>query len=40
LRAPIGGFLGVLADVSAPALGSIATKETIRRAGLPAEKVD
>jgi acetyl-CoA C-acetyltransferase len=39
-RTPIGGFLGTLAEVSAPVLGSIVIKETLRRAGVAADKVD
>jgi acetyl-CoA C-acetyltransferase len=39
-RTPIGGFLGALAEVSAPALGSVDIKETLRRTGVPAEQVD
>ena len=39
-RTPIGGFLGTLAEVSAPALGSIAIKEAMRRAGVTNEQVD
>jgi acetyl-CoA C-acetyltransferase len=39
-RTPIGGFLGSLAEVSAPALGSIAIKEAMRRAGVTTEQVD
>ncbi len=39
-RTPIGGFLGTLAEVPAPALGSMAIKESIDRAGLPADQVD
>ncbi len=39
-RTPIGGFLGTLAEVPAPALGSVAIKESLNRAGLPADQVD
>ena len=39
-RTPIGGFLGALAEVPAPALGSIAIKEALRRAGVAADQVD
>ena len=39
-RTPIGGFSGTLAEVPAPALGSIAIKEAMRRAGVTAEQVD
>jgi acetyl-CoA C-acetyltransferase len=40
VRTPIGGFLGSLAEVPAPVLGSIAIKEAIHRAGVTAEQVD
>src|SRR5437588_5815191 len=40
VRTPIGKYLGALADVSAPDLGAIALKEALRRANLPAERVD
>ncbi len=39
-RTPIGSFLGALASVSAPKLGSIAIQEAIRRAGLKPEHVE
>ena len=39
-RTPIGGFLGALAEVPAPALGSVAIKESLCRAGVPADQVD
>ncbi len=39
-RTPIGGFLGTLAEVPAPALGSTAIKESLRRAGVAADQVD
>jgi acetyl-CoA C-acetyltransferase len=39
-RTPIGGFMGSLAEVSAPTLGSIAIKEAMRRAGVTTEQVD
>ena len=39
-RTPIGGFLGTLAEVPAPALGSVAIKESLRRAGVAADQVD
>jgi acetyl-CoA C-acetyltransferase len=39
-RTPIGGFMGVLAEVPAPALGSVAIKEAMHRAGVTAEQVD
>jgi acetyl-CoA C-acetyltransferase len=39
-RTPIGKYLGALADVSAPELGAIVLKETLRRANLPADQVD
>jgi acetyl-CoA C-acetyltransferase len=39
-RTPIGGFLGTLAEVPAPALGSVAIRESLHRAGVPADQVD
>jgi acetyl-CoA C-acetyltransferase len=39
-RTPIGKYLGALADVSAPQLGAIALAEALRRARVPAERVD
>jgi len=39
-RTPIGGFLGTLAEVPAPALGSIAIRESLRRAGVAVDQVD
>ncbi len=39
-RTPIGGFLGTLSEVPAPALGSVAIKEAMRRAGVAADQVD
>jgi acetyl-CoA C-acetyltransferase len=39
-RTGIGGFLGTLAEMSAPALGSVVIKEAIQRAGIGAERVD
>jgi acetyl-CoA C-acetyltransferase len=39
-RTPIGGFLGSLAEVGAPALGSIVIRESLGRAGVPADQVD
>ncbi len=39
-RTPIGGFLGSLAEVPAPALGSVVVKEAVHRAGLPPDQVD
>jgi len=38
-RTPIGSFCGSLAEVPAPALGSVAIKAAIRRAGIPAAEV-
>src|ERR1700680_152029 len=40
VRTPIGKYLGALAELSAPELGAIALKEAIRRANLPAERID
>ena len=39
-RTPIGKFLGTLAEVPAPQLGAFALAEALRRAGVPAERVD
>ena len=39
-RTPIGGFGGAFADVSAPTLGSIVSKDVLRRAGVPIDQVD
>ncbi len=40
VRTPIGGFCGTLAEVPAPALGSIAIKAALARSNLPVEKVN
>ncbi len=39
-RTPIGKYLGALSDVSAPQLGAAAVAEALRRAAVPAERVD
>ncbi|SMB91536.1 thiolase family protein [Deinococcus hopiensis] len=39
-RTPTGKFLGTLQDVSAVDLGATALRETLRRAGIPAELVE
>ena len=39
-RTPMGGFLGELKDVSAPALGARAILAAVERAGVPADSVD
>src|SRR5437763_15679258 len=39
-RTPIGKYLGALADLSAPELGARALQEALRRARVPAERVD
>jgi acetyl-CoA C-acetyltransferase len=39
-RTPIGKYLGTLADVPAPQLGAVALAEALRRAKVPAERVD
>jgi acetyl-CoA C-acetyltransferase len=39
-RTPIGKFLGALKGVSAPELGALVVKETVKRAGLRPEDVD
>ncbi|HWE02833.1 MAG TPA: thiolase family protein [Tepidisphaeraceae bacterium] len=40
MRTPIGAFLGALAEISAPALGSAVVKASLLRAGLSADAVD
>ncbi len=40
VRAPIGRFLGALAEVPAPRLGALVAAEAARRAGVPPEAVD
>jgi acetyl-CoA C-acetyltransferase len=40
VRTPVGKYLGALADVSAPDLGAVAAAEALRRAKVPAERVD
>jgi acetyl-CoA C-acetyltransferase len=39
-RTPIGGFGGALASLSAPALGSVALRAAVARAGVPVEAVE
>src|SRR5215468_2218674 len=39
-RTPIGKYLGSLADVPAPQLGAVAVAEALRRARVPADRVD
>jgi acetyl-CoA C-acetyltransferase len=39
-RTPIGKYLGGLADLSAPQLGAVAVAEALRRAHVPAARVD
>jgi Acetyl-CoA acetyltransferase len=39
-RTPIGSFGGALSGLSAVALGTVAAKEAVRRAGIPAARVD
>ncbi|APL96620.1 acetyl-CoA C-acetyltransferase [Sphingobium indicum] len=39
VRTPIGSYNGALKDVPAAELGAVAIRETVRRAGLPAEVV-
>jgi len=39
-RTPIGKFLGSLADLTAPELGSVALAEALRRAKVPANKIE
>jgi acetyl-CoA C-acetyltransferase len=40
VRAPLGSFLGALAEVSAPALGSAVVRAALARTGIAADKVD
>ena len=40
VRTPIGKFLGGLADCPAPQLGGLVVAEALRRAAIPAERVD
>ncbi|KAI3659454.1 hypothetical protein MP638_004516, partial [Amoeboaphelidium occidentale] len=40
VRTPVGGFNGSLASFTAPQLGSLAIKEALKRANLPADKVE
>ena len=39
-RTPIGGYLGALAEVPAPTLGSVAIKEALNRAGVQPDQID
>ncbi len=39
-RTPMGGFLGDLKDVAAPALGARAIRSAVERANIPADSVD
>src|SRR5437588_954065 len=39
-RTPIGKYLGALADVPAPQLGAVAVAEALRRARVPADRVE
>ncbi len=40
VRTPIGKYLGGLADLPAPQLGALVLREALRRANVPAERVD
>jgi len=40
VRTPIGAFLGDLKELSAPALGAIAIRASMERAGIPFNSVD
>ena len=40
VRTPIGAYGGALKDMKAPALGSVAIAETLRRAGVGADNID
>ena len=39
-RTPIGGFLGALSDMTAPELGGVAIRETVKRSGLDPQCID
>ena len=39
-RTPVGKFLGSLKGFSAPELGSIVVRESVKRAGIKPEEVD
>src|SRR5690606_40887978 len=39
-RTPVGRFLGGLSSLAAPALGAIAVREAISRAGIGADTID
>jgi acetyl-CoA C-acetyltransferase len=39
-RTPIGSFMGALSSVSAPALGAVAIRAAVERAGITADQVD
>ncbi len=40
VRTPMGGFLGVLKEAPAAALGATAIRAAVQRAGLPVERID
>jgi acetyl-CoA C-acetyltransferase len=40
VRTPVGRFLGGLSSLSATELGAIAIREAVRRAGVPADRID
>ncbi len=40
VRTPIGSLAGVFAEVSAPALGSVAVRAALERAGVPGQQID
>jgi acetyl-CoA C-acetyltransferase len=39
-RTPIGKYLGAFADLTAPELGAVASAEALKRAAVPADRVD
>ena len=39
-RTPIGGFLGALSGMSAPQLGGVAIRETVKRSGIDPQLID
>src|SRR3981189_2491264 len=40
VRTPIGKYLGGLAELPAPQLGALVLREALRRANVPAQRVD
>jgi acetyl-CoA C-acetyltransferase len=40
VRTPLGKFLGGLSSFSAPQLGAMVVKESLKRSGVPADQVE